>query len=195
MSNSLADRFDDTFQIRHHLLVGEAQDLETLFSKEGIAIAIGALSFGKIVGLSVKLDDDLGSKANEVGDIISERDLSANTQTVDSISFDMPPQQSLRARHRLAKLPRSDALAFVDNCVRHSWLPPSLTLPHRGGGNGESISRKVIHRYLRGGATPTPTLPRKRERESEFLLGEIAANRSHELNPPASVGISRGLKP
>jgi hypothetical protein len=65
----------------------------------------------------------------------------------------------------LAKLPRAIPLALADGRVRHSWLPPSRPLPHKGGGNGET-----------GG------------RLTEFL-------KVHALNPPASVGVSSGLKP
>ena len=52
--------------------------------------------------------------------------------------------------------------------------PPSLTLPHKGGGNGNSAL------LLRKGSGPC----------RNFSPGD-----THELNPPASVGTSSGLKP
>lgn len=44
--------------------------------------------------------------------------------------------------------------------------PPSLTLPHKGGGNPRTAARR--------GAPPSPTLPRKRGRESHPAIGEPA---------------------
>ncbi|CCE10187.1 hypothetical protein BRAS3843_410016 [Bradyrhizobium sp. STM 3843] len=145
---------------------------------------------GKIVRLAVRFDDEFRGEANKVRDVVAKRHLAAEACTFDPVRLDVTPQQRLGARHRLTKLLRSTALALADNCVRHAWLPPSLTLPHKGGGNGESIVLETI-----GRDTPTPALPRKREREPQHPIGEIEAASGHELSPPASVGTSSGLKP
>src|ERR1700691_4951762 len=92
---------------------------------------------------AVELDDDLCRHANEVGDVVSDRDLSAKAEAVDSISLQVTPQQGFSTRHRLAKLFRSAALARTDHGVRHSRLPPSLTLPRKGGGNRKRAGRNL----------------------------------------------------
>src|SRR6266478_4046477 len=111
--------------------------------------------------LAVEFDDQLGREASKVGDVVSKRDLSTKAKTIHSIGLQVTPQQGFCTRHRLAKLLRPAALTLADDCVRHSRLPPPLTLPHKGGGNGKSGRR---------------------------LSTQI--DNVHELNPPASVGMS-----
>jgi hypothetical protein len=138
----LPDRFNNAFQIRHHLSIGEPHNLETLRDKEGVAILVGLLPFFEVMGLTVKFDDDLCRHANEVGNVVSDRDLSAKAEPIDSIGFQVTPKQGLSTRQGLAKLLRSVALARTDHCVRHSRLPPSLALPHKGGGNRKGTGHK-----------------------------------------------------
>ena len=134
--------------------------------EEGIAILIGFLPFVEIVGFAVEFDDQLDRQASKVSDVIPERDLAPKTKPVNSIGLQVTPKQGFGTSHRLAKSLRTITLALADGCVRHWQLPPSLTLPHKGGGNGETCFRST----------------------KEF-------QKTHELNPPASVGMSSGLKP
>ena len=162
----MPDGFYDTFKVRQHLFISESQDVEAFGFKEGIAILIGLLPLLEIMRLAIEFDDQLDGKASKVGDVVSKWDLPAKAKTINSIGLQVTPQQSFSTRHRSTKLLRPAALALADDCVWHSWLPPSLTLPHKGGGNGESIRSRA---------------------------GQLREN--HELNPPASVGMSSGLKP
>jgi len=135
----LPDRFNNAFQIRHHLSIGESHYLETLRGKEGVAILVGLLPFFEVMRLAVEFDDELDREASKIGDVVSKRDLSAKAEAVNSISLEVTPQQSFGTCHRLAKLFRPAALVLAHYCVRHPRLPPSLTLPHKGGGNGKSV--------------------------------------------------------
>jgi hypothetical protein len=63
---------------------------------------------------------------------------------------------------------RPAAMLLADGGVRHARLPPSLSLPRRGGGNPQTA------------AVPSRMLP------------VFAA---HALSPPAKVGRSSGRKP
>jgi hypothetical protein len=160
----MPNSFNNTFQIRHHLFIGEPQNVETFRDKKGVTILIGSLPFFEVMRLAVKLDDDLCRHANEVGDVIADRNLPAKAEPINSIGLQVAPQQGFSTCHRLAKLLRSAALARTDYGVRHSRLPPSLALPHKGGGNRKSAGRNFC-------------------------------KSTHELNPPARVGTSSGLKP
>jgi hypothetical protein len=162
----LPDGFHDTLKIRHHLPVSEPQNVEAFRFKEGIAILIGLLPFLEIMRFAIEFNDRLDREASKVGDVVSKRDLAAKTEAINSIGFQMTPQQRFGTCHRSTKLLCPVALARADGCMRHSWLPPSLTLPHKGGGNGDSVPSRVTQTF-----------------------------RLHELNPPASVGMSSGLKP
>jgi hypothetical protein len=103
----------------HHLLVREAQDIESLRREEGIARSIRALPFLKIVRLAIKLDDQFDRQASKVGDVVPKWDLPAKTDPVDSIGLQVTPQQRFSARHRPAKSLRAITLTFADGCVRH----------------------------------------------------------------------------
>jgi hypothetical protein len=132
----LPNDLDNACKIRHHLFVGETQNLEALRFKEGVASLVGVAPFFEIMRLAVKLHDQFGRVAYKVGDVVSDRNLSAKAKTIDPIGLQIAPQQRFGTRHGLAKLLCSLALTITDNHVRHSRLPPSLALPHKGGGNG-----------------------------------------------------------
>jgi very-short-patch-repair endonuclease len=55
--------------------------------------------------------------------------------------------------------------AIRNASVRMMASPPSLSLPHKGGGNPRTTGRR--------GTSPSPTLPRKRGREQAGMRGEI----------------------
>ncbi len=73
----LPNDFDDAFQARRDLVVGETQNVETFGRKECITHAVSFLSLCEIVTLTIKFDDDFCGEASKVGDVVLERDLSA----------------------------------------------------------------------------------------------------------------------
>src|SRR5882672_3074743 len=89
----------------------------------------------KVMTFSVELDDEPRRVADEISDVDVHRYLPTKTKTIDVMRLEVAPQQSLGARHDPPKLFRAPALSRADDDVRHPRLPPSLTLPHKGGGN------------------------------------------------------------
>ena len=140
--------------------------MEAFGFKEGIAILISLLPFLELMRFAIEFNDELDREASKVGDVVSKRDLPAKAEAINSIGFQVTPQQRFGTCDRPTKLLRPVSLARADGGMRHSWLPPSLPLPHNGGGSGDSGPSLVTQN-----------------------LG------IHELNPPARVGMSSGLKP
>jgi hypothetical protein len=87
----LTDSLDHTFQIRHHLFIGEPQNPKTFRHKEGVAILIGFLSLLEVMGLAIELGDQFGREAREVGDVVSDWDLPAKAETIDPTSLQITP--------------------------------------------------------------------------------------------------------
>jgi hypothetical protein len=159
----LPDSFYDTLKIRHHLPVIEPQNMEAFRFEEGIAILICLLPFLEIMRFAIEFNDELDREASKVRDVVSKRDLPAKAEAINSIGFQMTAQQRFGTCHRPTKSLRPVALARADGCMRHFAATP---LPHKGGGNGDSVPSLVTQTF-----------------------------RIHELNPPASVGMSSGSKP
>ena len=87
----MADRLYDSLQVRQHLLIGEAQNPKPFGDKESIAMPICRLSFFEIMGLTIKLDDELCREAREVSDVVLDRNLPAKANTIYSIGFEVTP--------------------------------------------------------------------------------------------------------
>jgi hypothetical protein len=110
----LADRLNNTFQVRHHLLVREAQHAKAFRRQKCVSPLISPLSFIEIVRFSVEFYNKLRREADEIDDVISNRRLATKAYPVHPIGFQVSPQQRFGARHRLAKLLRPVALTFAN---------------------------------------------------------------------------------
>jgi hypothetical protein len=156
------------FELGKHIVVGESQKFIPARSEPSIANVIPAQTRLEIMRGAVNLHDQSRRMTDEIDNVSANGHLSPKLQSVDVASLDITPQQCLGARHRAAKRFRPAALPIADHGVRHSGLPPSLSLPRKGGGN------------------PKTALGAR---------GKERRNCSHPLNPPASVGKSSGRKP
>src|SRR4029077_1585957 len=107
--------------------------------------------------------------ADEISNVVADWNLATDAEIIDSMRLQVTPQQRFGACHRSAERSRSAALSLADGCVRHVGFPPSLSLPHKGGGNPQT-------------AACVCGLIRKQ-------------SAAHPLNPPAKVGKSSGRKP
>src|SRR5258708_6822314 len=94
----------------------------------------------EVVRFSVKLHDDVCSVAHKVDHIWTHRRLSAERDPIEMMRLEIAPRQDLRARHCTAKMLRPVAMLLADRGVRHARLPPSLSLPRRGGGNPQTTA-------------------------------------------------------
>ena len=84
---NLPDYFYNTLEIRHHLLVRETQNAKSFRFKKSIAVLVGLLSFREIMRFAVEFNDQLDRQANEVGDVVPERDLPPEAKLINSIGL------------------------------------------------------------------------------------------------------------
>jgi hypothetical protein len=139
-----ANRFHDTFQVRYYILIAEAHDAKAFSNEERIALLVSLSLRIEIMRLTVKFDEQPHRHADEIGNVIPQRHLSAKSEPIDPIGFQIAPQQRLGRRHRPAQLLCAAPLKRADRNMRHRRLPPSLTLPHKGGGNRKIVSGERI---------------------------------------------------
>src|SRR4051812_18995184 len=85
--------------------------------------------------LAVKFNDQLCRVTHEIGDGATDGNLPAEAEAIDVVRLQIAPQQSLGASHHAAQRFCAIALLGADGSVRHVRPPPSLALPHKGGGN------------------------------------------------------------
>jgi len=61
---------------------------------------------------------------DEIRDVVSHGGLPAKAETFDAVRLDVPPQQRLGTRHRLAEVLRSPSMLFAHRRMRHVSDPP-----------------------------------------------------------------------
>jgi hypothetical protein len=88
----------------------------------------------KIVTATVDFDDEPRRVADEIRNELAHRRLTSESQSINVMRFEITPQQSFGANHRLPKLLGTIALPLAYLCVRHLETPLP-TLPHKGGGS------------------------------------------------------------
>ena len=109
----LPDHCYDAFQILHHVVIGESKHCVSLRGKPSITPSIELLTRVEVVCLSIEFDHDTRRMADEISDVVADRDLAADTKSTDSMRFQVSPKQGLGARHRPAKRPRATALSIA----------------------------------------------------------------------------------
>jgi hypothetical protein len=115
------DRFNHTAQIREHFVIREAKHRTSLGYHPRIPTLIIALARFEIVSLSIQFDHQTSGMAHEIRNIAAHRHLTAETQPVNMVRFQIPPQQRFCTCHLLAQGLRAVALQLADVCVRHLW--------------------------------------------------------------------------
>ena len=160
MERGLDDRLDpiDVFK---NLVVPEPEDLEPFRLEPLGSLCVGRRLFRMLP--AIQFDDELCLETNEIGNVFPDRRLLSKTESVDPLAAQPFPQPLFRLS---AVLPEPFGLLR-----RHEGRPPSLTLPHKGGGNDFSSVVPVNYTYL-------PRLPGEgRVRGIKFL-------RSLKFPPP-----------
>ena len=169
-SCSFSNDDQDAFEIGENLFIRESQHVISARREPSVAYRVMALPRVEVVCSSVELHDEASGMAYKIDDILSHWRLSTERESIKVMSLEIAPQDNLRARHRAAEVFRPMALQLIDGGVRHARLPPSLSLPRRGGGNA---------------VAPVFVPPSLHSRHAF----------AHQLSPPASVGRSSGRKP
>ena len=99
MLRRLKDSEHDTFQILHHVVIGESKHAISAGYKPFIAAIVVANTLFEIVTFTVDFDDELAGMRDEVDDVAAHRTLSTKSEESKPMSFQMTPQQSFGARH------------------------------------------------------------------------------------------------
>jgi hypothetical protein len=150
LRNGSGNRLKDACGIFHHIEIAETKDFETLgfdYSRTRCVRLFGLV--GEMLP-AVEFDHEHGGVTYEIGDEILDRDLAAEAGAIQSVIAQRSPEDAF--------------------CVGGIFSEsPSVRTELRGDFPGWAFF--VGHRDLRCGDTPTPALPRKRERESDRLLG------------------------
>jgi len=95
----LKDSEHDTFQILHHVIIGESKHAISAGRKPFIAAIVVANTLFKIVTFTVDFDDGLAGVRDEVGDVTADWTLSTKSEESKPMSFQMTPHQRFGARH------------------------------------------------------------------------------------------------
>src|SRR3978361_961469 len=120
---------------------------------------------------SIKLDHQFRSMADEVGNVVFDRDLSSEAGSAQAVVAEFRPQNSFGIGRILSEYA----------CVRA-----------QPGGDFPGSLFRLVHRHLRCRGTPTPTLPRKRERGRPSPNGSTAAHPETSLFPLPLAGEGQG---
>src|SRR6266568_1550339 len=99
---------------------------------------------------AVELDHQFCGMTGEVGDVVFDRHLAPEAYAVQPVIAEFRPEDSLSVGGILSEFARVRAEFLRDVPSGVFWID---------------------HRHLRCGKTPTPTLPRKRERGFNLSLG------------------------
>jgi len=127
--NRDGDRLEDGFRFVHHLVVAEAEHLETSRSQPCVPDAI---VIGIIMVSTVELDDESGVVAHEVADVPTDGFLSA--ELCRNIAPNVIPEEGLLVGEALAKLLGASLSERMSWESRHEFRmrggPPQIKTSH-----------------------------------------------------------------
>ncbi len=94
------------------------------------------LTFSEIVALTVQFNNQAKPVAAKIRNVRPNWSLPPKLHAIQVMGFDVAPEQNFSTSHSAAKGFRLIPLPKTDGRMCHA--PPSLTLPHKGGGNDSS---------------------------------------------------------
>jgi hypothetical protein len=121
---SFSDHMHHAFQFPEHLMVGESKNSIALRFEPGAAFLVDFLPRFKIMTLTVELDDQSRRMTDEIGYVVPQRYLPAETKTLDPMRLDVAPQQSLGMGHPVPQVLRSTSMLFGYCGMGHVSDPP-----------------------------------------------------------------------
>ncbi len=129
--------FKHTLKILQNLIVPISNDPKPFALKPGRPLGIGISPLRMLP--AIQLNDDLPLVTNEVDDVIPNRRLPPKPEPAQLPVTNPRPKPFLGLGERLAQPP--------GNGRSHRVItPPTLSLPHKGGGNspGENYAQKAL---------------------------------------------------
>jgi len=131
------------FAIAQHVVIPKPQDLEALLFEPSRSCRVPLQCRGLIVLSSVDLDRQLSTKPDKISDVRTNRRLTAKQDPIITEWPEEAPHARLGHRLIAAQAFRSPTCMRIDVRVRHDphdsmvfvEAAPSLTLPHKGGGD------------------------------------------------------------
>ncbi|KRA54804.1 hypothetical protein ASD77_09540 [Pseudoxanthomonas sp. Root65] len=111
---SAEDQRPDTFEVRHDLIIPEAQHTEPFAMQEDLAVAIRSSVH---VLTAIHLDDQSCFQTGEIGDVGADGMLATEAEAFQLPPAENAPQAAFRERHVAAELAR--AVAFLSLAHGH----------------------------------------------------------------------------
>jgi hypothetical protein len=88
---SLSDDRHDAFQILHHVIIGESKYRKSLRRKPSVTSLIEPLTRLKVVSRPVELNHNPRRVTDKIRDVVSDRDLATDAETIDSMCLQVAP--------------------------------------------------------------------------------------------------------
>ena len=82
---------NDTLEILHHVVIGEAEDAIAAGGEPFVALGIPPNAGLEIVTFAIDFNDKLAGMCDEVGNVIAHGDLPPKAEAAESIRFEMAP--------------------------------------------------------------------------------------------------------
>jgi hypothetical protein len=90
-ANCFVDHMHDAFQFAKHLIIRESKNGIAFALEPGFALLIALPTGFKVVTLAIEFDDHARGMTDEIGDVVSQRDLPPESKTFDAMRLDVAP--------------------------------------------------------------------------------------------------------
>ena len=85
------DGKNDTFEIFQHVVIGEAQYAIASRLEPAVTPPVMTNALFEVMAFAIDFDDQLAGMCDEIGDVVSDWSLSTETETGETIGFEMAP--------------------------------------------------------------------------------------------------------
>ena len=123
-ASCFVDHMDDALQFTKHLIIRKSKNDIAFALEPRVALLIARPTGFKVVTLAIEFDDHARGMTNDIGDVVSQRDLPPESKTFDPMRLDAAPQQDLGAGHSLPKFFCPASMPIAHGRMRHVSDPP-----------------------------------------------------------------------
>src|SRR5262249_649979 len=117
------DELPRTLEIPENLLIRNPQHQIAASLEPRVALQVVSLPLLEVVSFAVNLDDETRRVADEIRNVVTHRHLATKAETVEMMSLEVSPEESLRPGHSLAEILCSLPL-LVGYEIAWQWPPP-----------------------------------------------------------------------